>query len=405
MSTHFDLPWGAWFGDGPKAFSLPGNATVDVADIEARSALATEEIRSSLTTLAAALAAKQPQSAILVVDDLTRPLKMAPILAEVMAVLAEAGLGEDQVSVLIGGGGHRALTREEVAMKVGQDIVDRYPILDHSPFENLEEVPVDWKGTPVRLNRDFVQADFRIIASGLVPHSFAGFSGGAKMLFPGIADIDIIKRTHKSVLMGFMGKLGVVEGNKFRNEIEELATQVGVDYFLGLVGNGQRDVVQMYSGDLITAHREAAEYARQYYTCSVSEEPYDVVFVNAYPKDTELLQAANAFIPLKSAGRPLVKEGGTVVVMSACSEGMGHHELFGPDKLLYRKPRPLRQFRKQELLIYGENLTAQECARVFAEDYPFFENWADLSAKLAGKYPDGFRGLVFPWASLQLVGE
>ena len=189
----------------------------------------------------------------IVVDDLTRPLKMAPVVAALCEKLTESGVSDNQIAILIGGGGHRALTDEEVSQKVGAAAVQRFRVLEHSPFENLTDSGVEWKGTPVRLNQHFMAADFRIIISGLVPHSFAGFSGGAKMLFPGIADIDIIKRTHKSVLMGFMGKLGEVEGNRFRAEIEGMASQIGVDYFLGLVGNGQRDVVAMFNGDLVEA--------------------------------------------------------------------------------------------------------------------------------------------------------
>lgn len=374
-----------------------------MAEIPDRPALDMETARNMLTNLPEQMDSKKPRSVVIVVDDLTRPLKMAPVVSALSEMLENAGISDDQVSVLIGGGGHRALTTAEVARKVGQQAVERYRILEHSPFTDLAETGVEWKGTPVRLNRHFMEADFRIVISGLVPHSFAGFSGGAKMLFPGIADIGIIKRTHKSVLMGFMGKLGEVDGNRFRAEIEGMAQQIGVDYFLGLVGNARRDVVAMFNGDLVAAHRQAAAYAQKYYTTIITGAPYDMIVLNAFPKDTELLQAENAFHPMHSAGEGLLNEDSLIVAMSACSEGVGHHELFGPDKLLYRKPRPKRFLKGHEFIFYGENLTEETFYQVYDDSCALTDQWADVEKIMAKKFDRPFKVLVFPCGSLQLA--
>ena len=100
-------------------------------------------------------------------------------------------------------------------------IVKKYICLNHNP-EETDRIGEVWGKTEVRLNRHYLQADFKIVISGLTPHSFAGFSGGAKMLIPGLADMEIVAKTHKSVMMGFMGKLGEVENNRFRRTIEKL---------------------------------------------------------------------------------------------------------------------------------------------------------------------------------------
>ena len=403
MTKKIEIPWGAWFLDTTRALTFPDHARITVADISHRPALNKGKTEELFSDLPEKLQTQKPNSVVIVVDDLTRPLKMAPIISMLSKILADAGITDEKIAVLIGGGGHRALTNEEVAQKVGRDAVERYRILEHSPFRNLTDTGVEWKGTPVLLNEHFMAADFRIVISGLVPHSFAGFSGGAKMLFPGIADIGIIKRTHKSVLMGFMGKLGEVEGNRFRAEIEGMATQIGVDYFLGLVGNAEREVVAMFSGDLIEAHRKAAAYAQAYYTSTIADAPYDMIILNAFPKDTELLQAENAFHPMHSAGKGLLKENSLIVAMSACSEGIGHHELFGPGKLLYRQPRPKRFLKGHDFVFYGDNLTLEAFHEVYDESYPLTDDWQSIEKMMSQKFSEPFKVLVFPCGSLQLA--
>lgn len=398
-----DIPWGAWYGDVSKTLTFPGNADIQVAGLAERPRLCASEISQRLGTLLPLVQQKKPRRIAIVVDDLTRPLKMAPIIAILLEKLDSAGYNHSSITFVIGGGGHRALGREEIAKKVGESVVKEYPIVSHSPFENLQETAISWKGTPVLLNKTFMEADFRIILSGLVPHSFAGFSGGAKMLFPGIANLEIIKRTHKSVLMGFMGKLGEVEGNRFRSEIEQMALEIGVDYFVGMIGNPQREVAGLFSGDIIAAHRAAARYAQEYYSIPVEEQAYDAVVLNAYPKDTELLQAENAFIPLHSTAKKLLRENGAVIVTSACSEGLGHHALFGPDGALYRKPQPKRSLEGKRFMFFSENIRREDFEQVFWEGYASFSNWNSLRETIAKPAGEPLKVLVFPHASLQLV--
>ncbi|MFQ5582952.1 MAG: hypothetical protein ACE5GL_00780, partial [Calditrichia bacterium] len=172
----------------------------------------------------------------------------------------------------------------------------------------------------------------------------------------------------------------------------------------GLVGNSLREVVAIFSGDVVNAHREAAAYAREYYTLMLTDEPFDVVLVNSYPKDTELLQAENAFIPLHSTSKKLVKDDGVIIVTSSCSEGMGHHELFGPGKVLYRQPRPKRFLKDKQFLLYSENITSEDFHQLFAEEYLFFSDWSNIKEWMAERFSGNFRVLVFPYASLQMVG-
>jgi len=129
-----------------------------------------------------------------------------------------------------------------------------------------------------------------------------------------------------------------------------------------------------------------------------------LLVLNAFPKDTELLQAENGFIPLKSAKQPLLKEGGTVLLTSACSEGLGHHGLFGPGGILYRKPRPLRFLKNYRFVFFSNNINENDFHQVFAEEYPLLTDGNQLSSYLTDRLPADARVAVFPFGSLQLTG-
>jgi len=398
------FPWGAWYGDSEKTLLIPGNPQIDVAEIPKNLALSSQEIKKTLTPFFKNIDSQKHKNVVVVIDDLTRPIKLEPLFEAITNIFRYENIENDSVKVLIGLGGHREFTEEDLVKKIGKKAVTQFQWFNHNPLSNLAKLQLEWKDTPVELNEHFVSADYRIIISCLVPHSFAGFSGGAKMLFPGIANFEMIKRTHKSVMMGFMGKLGETENNRFRIEIEELTRQIGVDLFIGLVGNQDREIIELFCGDVVEAHRKAANYAKNYYTANIESELYDMIVLNAFPKDTELLQLENAFIPLLSASDKLVKDNGFVLVTSACSEGIGHHALFGPDKPLYRKPLPKRFLTDYNVLFYSENIDEQEFTKIFWEGYRFYSDESKLNNYLQNSLTRSPKILVFPYASIQMVG-
>lgn len=398
-----EIPWGAWYGDELKKLNFPDRAEIKLVGIPYRPPLELELYKKELGKLSSLLKTKETRKAIIVVDDLTRPVKLEPLMRVLLPILEENGFSRKNLKILAGVGGHRPLKADDLKKKIGSDCLDKYDFVNHSPYTELAKVPIEWKGSPVEINRHFMEADFRIVISGLTPHSFAGFSGGAKMLIPGISNLEVIKRTHKSVLMGFMGKLGDIENNRFRREIEGIAQKIGVDYFIGLLANADRDVVAMYSGDIIHAYSTAARDAGEYYGMDAGAEKYDVVVLNAYPKDSELLQVENAFHPLHSASGGLVRDGGVVIVTGACSEGIGHHELFGPGKALYRPPMPKRFLKNYDAIFHFENVTSNDFEKIFWKGYQFHSDWKQTFQFLEKKFPKNFRVLVFPCASMQLV--
>ncbi len=400
------LPWGAWYGDQMKTMELPATWDPEIFTLESDYKLPASSISEKLLPLMKDLNDRKPGSIVVVVDDLTRPVMLDILMDELLAIFRHVHLNLDGIRILIGLGTHRPLDKDQVRKKLGERVLEQIEWINHHPDDTIP-VDITWGKTPVHLNRHYVNADYKIVISGLTPHSFAGFSGGAKMLYPGLADMETIAKTHKSVLMGFMGQLGDTDANRFRQTIEDFVPSVGLDMFIGVVINGDRSIRNIHVGDYRQAHRQAAKEARQYYlqrTIVQKPEPYDAVLLNAYPKDTELLQIENALIPLKSSKKLLVKEGGTVIVTSACSEGMGGHGLFEPGGKLYRRPRPQPLLKKYQVCMYAESIPESDFYKLFPPDYMFFNQLEPMMKALRDLIPQAGQLAVFPYGSLQLTG-
>jgi len=397
-----EIPWGAWYGDVQRRFNLPNDWDTTVFEMPSEKKLSLPEIDVYLNKLGEELKKKSHKKVVIAVDDLTRPVILHDLLGKITEHLLAAGTVRTAITILIGLGSHQPLTEANMRKKLGDTIVDSIRCINHRPEDTIG-IGVEWGKTEIKLNKYYLDADFKIVISGLTPHSFAGFSGGAKMLVPGLADMNTLAKTHKSVLMGFMGKLGDVEQNKFRTTIEKFVDAAGLDFFVGVVINADRSIRDMRCGHFVEAHREASVIARDY--CHTKTDgPYDLVFSSAYPKDTELLQAENGLIPLKSMKDGLLKKGGSFVLLSACSEGLGHHGLFGPQGMLYRKPRPLRLLKEYNFMCFADKISREEFNVVFNEDYFFSSDWQKLIAHLQQLMPVKPRVAVFPYGIMQLAG-
>src|SRR5439155_7752330 len=135
-------------------------------------------------------------------------------------------------------------------------------------------------------------------------------------------NIEIIERTHRYVVMGFRGGLGVIEGNRFREEVEQVCRKCGVDMIIDVVVNRTREIAGVFVGDVQEAYLKGVDFARKIYRTPVPTA-LDVAVLNAYPKDTDLVQSENALNILRSTPQPFIKEHGKIVLMTASSHGVG----------------------------------------------------------------------------------
>jgi len=403
----FALPWRAWFGDEKINLSFPEHWRVETFAMADAPALSPQDITAALMRSIDSPPiynlGKDKRRVAIAVDDLSRPTPAHMILPALLEMLKFCEVRDEQISIIISLGSHSALKPEEIALKVGKDVARRVRVENHDCQNNLVDTGVKMGQVPVRVNRTFAEADLKILLGSVVPHAFAGFSGGAKMVLPGLSNIESIEWTHKAVLMGLRGKAGTLAGNRFRAEFERVARQVGVQFSINVVVNSRREIAGLFAGDIEAAHRAAAEFARKVYATPPPPEPLDIAICNAYPKDDELLQAENAFMFHHTAPANYLKEDGVILLASACSLGMGHHGLFGVNQRLYRKPVRKGFLGNRHIAVFIPGVTSEEFHQVYWEEYPHFTNWEATLAYLQQRYPNGARVGIFPCSSIQIA--
>ncbi|NUM74751.1 DUF2088 domain-containing protein [candidate division KSB1 bacterium] len=207
-----NIPWAAWFGDGAVALDFSENWEVQVHAMRDAPALNPAEVNAASTRTIGSpplreLAASCRTVAI-AVDDLSRPTPAHLILPAVIAELIEAGIQPENISFVISLGSHTALTEDDLIKKLGKEIVARHRVVNHDCHGELVDIGVSVGKVPVKINAEFMAADLKILLGSVVPHAFAGYSGGAKMVLPGLSNIESIEWTHKAVMMGLRGKAG-----------------------------------------------------------------------------------------------------------------------------------------------------------------------------------------------------
>lgn len=400
-----DLPWRAWHGDRREVLQLPPGWRVRELRMKDAPALSESEIdlaldapigTPSLQTLAAG-----KQRVAIAIDDITRPTRTAPLLRLLMARLMAAGISPGNITVIVATGAHRRATARDLALKIGPELLGTIRVVSHDPTGDLTAAGVTLGGVQVRINREFASAHLRIGVGAVLPHPFAGFSGGGKVVIPGLADLDVLARTHKFALMGFKG--GSLETNRFRGEMEQAVRHIGLDWSVNVAVNSQRDTAHVSAGDLVSAHRAAAAAAGRIGRTAPPPEPLDAVVLNAYPKDSELLQIESALVALRNGMLPWLAPGAPVVLAGACPEGLGHHGLFGPGGRLYRVPSAKSFLGDHDLWLFVPQAADEEVRTLFPVRYPWFARWELLISALGQRLgPEPTIGVV-PCGPLQVA--
>jgi nickel-dependent lactate racemase len=219
-------------------------------------------------------------------------------------------------------GTHRLNTRAELERMLTAEVVRDYRVLNHEP-ENLEahvQLGTMRDGTPALINRHVVEADVRIVTGFIEPHFFAGFSGGIKGIIPGTGALKSIMSSHGAKNIGDPNAaFGVTEGNPLWEELRDVALRVGPSFLLNVTLNDQRQITNVFAGDLVQAHRAGCEFVRHSAMQRVSQ-PFDIVVTtnSGYPLDLNLYQGVKGM----SAAARIVKPGGTIILACECREGV-----------------------------------------------------------------------------------
>ena len=271
--------------------------------------------------------AKPGNTVAISVCDITRPMPSATVLPVLLRDLTH--LPDQNIVILVATGTHRANTDAELRQMLGDEIVDRYTVLNHSAFDDstLKYAGETQDGIPIFLNRRWLESDLKITVGFVEPHFFAGFSGGPKMVAPGLAGFDTIMRLHNAEMIGHPeARWGVTVGNPIHDAIRQIADLTGVDFALDVTINRDHHITSVYAGEPSAVHRVTCRFAG---TISMQpvKRPFEVVLTtnSGYPLDQNLYQAVKGM----SAAAQVVKPGGSIIAAAECLDGIPDHGEYG----------------------------------------------------------------------------
>ena len=261
------------------------------------------------------------------VCDITRPMPSKTVLPVLLRDLSH--VPDQNIVILIATGTHRANTESELRQMLGDEIVDRYKVINHNAFDDsiLKSAGKTRDGIPILLNRLWLDSDLRITVGFVEPHFFAGFSGGPKMVAPGLAGFDTIMRLHNAEMIGHPeARWGITVGNPIHDAIREIASLTGVDFALDVTINRERRITSVYAGEPTDVHRACCRFAKTISMQPVSQ-PFEVVLTtnSGYPLDQNLYQAVKGM----SAAAQIVKRGGAIIAAAECLDGIPDHGEYG----------------------------------------------------------------------------
>ncbi len=251
---------------------------------------------------------------VILVDDRTRMTPQKVILPYILEELRSAGLKNNQIILVIAQGTHRNMTVDEIRERFGDEVVSRVEIRNHDCFNNLIDMGVTRRGTRILVNRDVMEADFRIAVGGVLPHHPAGWSGGAKMLLPGVAGKETVNAMH--LLGANESQLGKIN-SPCREEMEDFAREVGLHFIFNVILNENGKILRAVSGHFIDAHRDIVAWGKKINGVAFAEKA-DITISSSFPFDYDLTQADKGLFSAALATKP----GGEIILLSPCFEGI-----------------------------------------------------------------------------------
>ena len=325
------------YGNEELEFAIPERHVVDVLrpnpvaigdeEAEVRRGLAHPIESEPLCTLA-----RGRRDVVILVDDLTRTTPADKIVPLVLEELAAADVPDECVTILMALGTHRPMTDDEIVRKLGPEIPKRVRVLNHDwrTRDGLVNLGESASGIAVWVNRRAVEADLRIAVGSIIPHGAVGWSGGAKMIYPGVAGEKTVQDFHVSANLdpaNVAGKLA----SPVRAEIEAMVEKVGLEFIVNVVATADGAIYRAVCGHYVAAHRAGVPAAREVFGVAAAQQ-VDVLIVGSHPADLDFWQAAKAVFNTQA----LVRDRGSLILVTPCPEGVppehaGYAEYIGRD--------------------------------------------------------------------------
>ena len=416
MNNTATVRTGAWYGDNELTLSFPNGWDIEMLNPKDAPALSDAQIEKAFAepigTKRISELAKDKKSATIIVDDLSRPTPAYQVIPFLLRELNTAGVPKSEIRFVIGVGGHRPISTEEMVKKLGADIVADYEVTNHDFLSgDLRSLGNLENGTPVYINRTVADAEFKICLGGLYPHSSVGFSGGAKLIVPGTAGFSTMYYFHKFPPgRGPANIEGESDEPDRRDTIEMAAAVLGLDAIANVVLNSRREICGLFVGDFIKAHRKGAHFAMDTYRTEISETTQagsDLVVINCYPLDADAIQLDKALAAFSYF------ENAYTIALYPATDGSCFHGLF--DRLDYKRyvqqkidrlptvPTPEPKLgRQSQLHVWSEHFDRDD----FYKEYPsslLYRDLEQLIQLMTKQLPANAKVAILPAAGIQVL--
>lgn len=318
------VPQLAWYGDTALELDFPPSWKVIVCRSQGAEAAALDDdgfrkaFSQPIGTRTIRVLARGKKRVAILFDDACRPTPVATILPYVLEELSLAGIADENIRFVAALGAHGAMDGVALRKKLGDDVMARFLVYNHNPYELCTPLGTTSRGTPVSINTEVMRCDFKIGIGSIMPHLLTGFSGGPKIILPGVASIETIGVNHNK--FGGPGKtdIGKYEGNVLKADMDEAARMAGLDIKIDALLNLKREVTSLFVGDVVEEHAQGVAAARVHYATDYVGD-CDIVVANCYFK-------ANGIPPAPRVAGPLLKAaGGDMVLLVVTPEGQWTH--------------------------------------------------------------------------------
>ena len=289
--------------------------------------------------------AKGRKDACVVISDTTRPVPNRMILPPILRTLESAGITRERIMILIATGTHSPNEGRELEELVGGPLAAKYRIINHDCHdpEGCRRIG-ELEGAPIEINTHYLDADLKILTGLIEPHPFAGFSGGAKSILPGLSSFETMKFMHSFKMIAHPRVANcILEGNPFHGATLDVARLAGADFIVNAVINREKQPVSFFAGELEAAHRAGCKRVEAFSVINI-EKAFDLVITSGggAPMDQNLYQSFKGIVSAKDVCRT----GGTVILICGCSKGLGSDQFCelsacgGPDEFERRYSDP-----------------------------------------------------------------
>jgi len=258
-------------------------------------------------------------SVVIMADDATRPTPAAKILPLILERIEKAGIPDKDVRIFMGLGTHRPMTEEELGLKLGADVRQRYRVINRD-YRDGDYVSLGQteSGTPIEIDRQVLDADFKIAVGNVIPHISAGWGGGSKMILPGVCSQKTTDMMHlmACIVQPVLEVIGTRD-NKPRAEMDAIAGRVGLDFVVNTVMDEDKNMLGVFAGHFVEAHRQAAQMAEKVMIVPIPAQA-DILIVSANPCHFDYWQGVKPYTYAHRA----VREGGVIIFLLDGAEGL-----------------------------------------------------------------------------------